>query len=713
MRLHLLLAWIAPCLIVNTSLAFAASENEAAHDSGIEAFVELPVVLSATRLSQRIEDIPAAISVIDHQTIVASGAQNIPDVLRLVPGIQVAQLDGSKMTVTYHGLSDRFAHNMQVLIDGRSIYEASHGLVAWSDLPVDLDDIARIEVIRGPNAATYGANAFAATINIITFHPAEQSGVYTRVSTGTNETDSFVLRANTSTENSDHRVTIKFDETDGIETRYDTAHTRMMNYRGDIQLDSRDALLIELGYSTGPRHDGIGNPNDKSLIPFGQWPNEVFDVYQPERELNDEHYFSQLKWSRRYSSDNEINLQFYYSHQLIDDVFNTVTFSEYGGTDLVNLLAATFGQPDQTLILGFGTESDRYDLEFTHTLPLGDNWRLSWGAGTRFDSAHSYEMFGTNDVQSIYQLRLFANTEWVAQDWLVINAGSMIEKYEDFSTQFSPRLATNFHINQNNTLRLSVTDAYRMPTLIENHANQFARFEDGSIFDFIDYGPGDLEPEKMRSWEIGYIINAPALGLNLDIKVFKDTLTDMIENPKDRRCWEETDANAAPGTCDAFNSISSGYTGRYTYDNNGWATIQGIELGMMWNLTRATWLHTAYGFADMEHHSFDNLLTPVETIHTNQTPRNTYALLLAHSFDNGIHSSVGYYALDDVEWLGDGNKLPAYHRLDARLAKNFQLGKDTGEIALIAQNINNTYQDFQVENELRNRAYLELKIEFH
>lgn len=717
MRLTLLPVLIASFFFLNPGLIFAQPET------GTEAFDELPVVLSATRLSQRIQDIPAAISVIDHQTIVASGAQNIPDVLRLVPGMQVAQLDGSKMTVTYHGLSDRYAHNMQVLIDGRSIYEASHGLVAWSDLPVDLDDIARIEVIRGPNAATYGANAYAATINIITFHPAEQSGVYTRISAGSNETDTFVLRANASSTDADHRITLKADETDGLETRYDNAHTGMMSYRGDIQLNNRDALLLELGYSRGPRQDGFGDPTDTSNIPFVL--DDSFDVYQPQREISDEHYSGQIKWSRRYSSDEEISLQFFYSHQTIDDAFGTVTFSEYGGAPLVGLLGTQFSQADQTLLLGYGTKSDRYDLEFSHILPLAD-WRLSWGAGTRLDSATSFEMFGTDDVQSISQYRLFANTEWLAQNWLVINAGGMIEKYENFSTQFSPRLAANFHLNNTNTLRISVTDAYRMPTLIENHSDQAARFEDGSIFDYIDYGPGNLEPEKMRSYEIGYIFNAPALGLNLDIKAFRDKLSNMIEIPKDHFCLEESIPGVNSGTCAAFDAITEGhYAGRYTYDNNGHADIQGIELGMMWNINNDTWLRGAYGFADIEHYflvslndqdinnGYQLINQPVSTMQTDQTPRNTWSLLLAHSFDYGINTSIGYYSMDEIKWLEDGDKIPAYHRLDARLAKNFQLGQDKGEIALIAQNINNSYQDFQIENELRNRAYLELKIQFY
>lgn len=689
------------------------AENASVIDPGMVALDDFPVVLSATRLSQAVQDIPSAITVLDDKIILASGARSIPDVLRLVPGIQVAQLDGNKMTVTYHGLSDRYAHNMQVLIDGRSIYEASHGLVAWNDLPIALEDIARIEVIRGPNAATYGANAYAATINIITFHPAEQTGVYTRIASGKYETDSSVIRANFSGDSSDHRLTLTIAETDGLETRYDTSHGGTMNYRGSYQLDNHDNVLLALGYGRNTYQDGFGDPGDTSLIPFVNH-RDIFDVYQPQREIRDENYFGQIKWSRRYNSAEEINLQYYYNHQLIDDAFQTVTFSEYGTTFLSDALQPLFGQDDQRLELGYGTESSRHDLELVHSLPLAENWRLAWGTGARIDSASSYEMFGTHDTWSTYQFRLFANTEWIAQHWLIFNAGSMVEKYEDFATQFSPRLAANFHLNSHNTVRISVTDAYRMPTLIENHANQSARFEDGSIFDYIDYGPGDLEPEKMRAYELGYILQLPSLGLNLDIKVFKDQLRNMIEIPKDHRCVEASLPGVDSGVCNFFIGLgNTDYTGRYTYSNHGQADIQGVEMGMMWRFTNTTWMHAAYAFAEIEHRYATDLFPTSITTHDNQTPRNTWAVLLAHNFNYGISSSIAYYSIDAVKWLEDGDYMPAYHRTDARLSRRFKLGKDAAEIAVIAQNISNSYQDFQYENEIREQIYMELKIEFH
>jgi iron complex outermembrane receptor protein len=139
-------------------------------------FTDIPVVLSVTRLAQPKSDAPAAITVIDRSTIEASGIREIPELMRLVPGFQVGHDYGDVLApeqtpVTYLGYSDQFSRKMQVLVDGRSVYDPMYGGVRWSELGLLLDDIDRIEVIRGPNAASYGSNAFLGVINIITRDP--------------------------------------------------------------------------------------------------------------------------------------------------------------------------------------------------------------------------------------------------------------------------------------------------------------------------------------------------------------------------------------------------------------------------------------------------------------------------------------------------------------------------------------------------------------
>jgi iron complex outermembrane receptor protein len=129
--------------------------------------------LSASRLSQPINEAPAAVTVIDKQMIKDSGAWDLSEIFRLVPGMYVAYhadpYFSADSTVAYHGMvTTTTSDRMQVLIDGRSVYSGLFGGVNWSDLPIVLADIERIEVIRGPDSASYGANSYLGVINIIT-----------------------------------------------------------------------------------------------------------------------------------------------------------------------------------------------------------------------------------------------------------------------------------------------------------------------------------------------------------------------------------------------------------------------------------------------------------------------------------------------------------------------------------------------------------------
>lgn len=164
------------------SIALMGLAGVSSADDMLFADQEMPVVLSATRLKQSIADAPASMTIIDRQMIAQSGAREIPDLLRLVPGMVVGYEKGWDAFVSYHGTSADMARRMQVLIDGRSVFQPSLAFVDWIGLPLELDDIDHIEIVRGPNAAAYGSNSFLAIVNIITRNPADLPTVraYTR-----------------------------------------------------------------------------------------------------------------------------------------------------------------------------------------------------------------------------------------------------------------------------------------------------------------------------------------------------------------------------------------------------------------------------------------------------------------------------------------------------------------------------------------------------
>src|SRR5262245_25694434 len=171
-------------------LCAAAAANAAWAQAGAvserQFFEDLPAVLSASRLPTPPQETPGAVTVIDQQLIRSTGYRDITRLLRLVPGINVVQDRGHTPFVAYHGLSDEFVTSrMQVLIDGRAVYNPSFfGDADWSGLPITIDEIERIEVVRGSNSAAYGSTGFLGLVNIITKHSIQDQGVLARYQAG-------------------------------------------------------------------------------------------------------------------------------------------------------------------------------------------------------------------------------------------------------------------------------------------------------------------------------------------------------------------------------------------------------------------------------------------------------------------------------------------------------------------------------------------------
>ncbi len=180
-----------------------------------EFLTDIPMILSATRLAQPRNEAPNSVTIIDRKTIRNSGFKEIPDLLRLVPGMVVSLETGNRWSVSYHGLNDQFSRRMQVLIDGRSVYDPLFSGPDWSDITIDIDDIERIEVVRGPNSAIYGSNSFLGVINIITSDPSEHTGLSARLREGSNGIREAVLKAGLRTDRFSGRATFGIREEDG------------------------------------------------------------------------------------------------------------------------------------------------------------------------------------------------------------------------------------------------------------------------------------------------------------------------------------------------------------------------------------------------------------------------------------------------------------------------------------------------------------------
>ena len=217
--------------------------------SELDFYGDLPSLFSAARLPQALADAPGAVTIIDRELIRASGARNVPDLFRLVPGFNVGYASGGRPVVAYHGITGQLSQRMQVLLDGRPLHEPYilDG-VNWNNIPVNLDDIERIEVFRGSNSASYGANAFLGVANIITRSAAQSVGSYAEVHAGGDGIRDAAARVGSGDDRAHWRISAGHRQDDGLAGAYDDSRINYASLLGEVQLNPTDQLSLQLGF---------------------------------------------------------------------------------------------------------------------------------------------------------------------------------------------------------------------------------------------------------------------------------------------------------------------------------------------------------------------------------------------------------------------------------------------------------------------------------
>lgn len=453
----------------------------------LDYFQEFPVVLSASRMSQPLADAPNAMTVIDREMIKASGFRTIPDLFRLVPGMYVSYFNGTTPIVSYHGTTDDSARRMQVLVDGRSVFMPPIGAVAWENLPLQLDDIERVEVIRGPAAASFGGNSTQGVINIITRDAGALDGYKTSVNYGNGGIADGSFSFGKRGDSLDYRVSLGYRSDHGYDANQydinnDSYKTRMFNLRSNYHPNTTDSFDFQFGYTEGPRGDGTTNGS----------PNTPHDKHTDEN-------FTQLTWLRSLSGGDEFKLQYYHIYQ---SVLNTL-------------------EPVAPLSDSYANTRD--DLEMQHTMHTSPTNRLVWGASVRRDWTWAPNRFLTE--QTVNQATLFTHDEWrMTPKWL-LNTGAMLENSGLGQTNLSPRIALNYKLAAKQSIRIGVSQAYRNPSVYEERAN----YHFPPPVDYTFYlAKGGLRPESILSREIGYLGEFPEYGVFVDVRVYRDQLRNII-----------------------------------------------------------------------------------------------------------------------------------------------------------------------------------------
>ncbi len=228
--------------------ALAAGATAAPLDLSLEDLLKADIV-TASRKAQAVQDVAAAVFVITRDDIERAGAASVPEALRLAPGVQVARLSSGRWAVSVRGFNSRFANKLLVLIDGRSVYSPLFSGVVWEMESTVLEDIDRIEVIRGPGAALWGANAVNGVINILTRKASDTQGSLVALSAGTVARGGLVLRHGGSLSDGHYRLWAKtesqrgYDDAQGMAGR-DAWRASSAGFRTDLALRSGDAITL-------------------------------------------------------------------------------------------------------------------------------------------------------------------------------------------------------------------------------------------------------------------------------------------------------------------------------------------------------------------------------------------------------------------------------------------------------------------------------------
>ncbi|MBS0512649.1 MAG: TonB-dependent receptor [Proteobacteria bacterium] len=641
-------------------------------------FDDIPIVLTASRMAQSPLDAPAAVTVIDREMIAASGFTEIHDLLRLVPGFLVAQWAGGSPTVANHGLGDAYDGRIKVMIDGRTVTSPLRGNTNWRELPIRVDDVERIEVVRGPNGAAYGANAFQGVVNIITRAPSTEDGATLISRLGQNGFYDHGFRLSGASggvvdwrlSGSRRAATTfrSFVRRDGAATPYEHLLIDTVNFSASSQLTAHDELRFQVGTTRGAYERGT--------------PGSLTDPLREETQGSD---YVHLMWTRSFDGDSDFTLQYFRQAEHVRPA---------------NFIVADLGGgKTRVLAVDFDVDTTRDDLELQYSTRLGAAWQAMIGAGVRQESARSPDLFNTSRTLYARHAQVFGSLTWQPIDWLKINAGGTFEQHDYSGEIFSPRLAVNLALSPQSSLRLSGGVAYRAPTLQQTDAEEVYR-ADGRIRSLGLLASQHLQPERVRYAEIGYVALLKDLGLNLDVRVFRESYQRYLD---DRRCLSpiitpDGQVRRPPGDrayCMA--NPPEGYVpfrqdkpqNAFEFLNSGSFVMDGAEFSVDWR--RPGWGRVVLSQAFIEIEPGKGVLDrDIER----SAPQAITSLLLMKELTYRWRASLGFYHNEAMYWLNDGDRVPSRDRVDLKLARSFGPARSDNEFAITAQSVGGRYPEF-------------------
>lgn len=451
---------------MNTALRAAVAASlllapaaRAAEPDGIDFFAEEAKVVTASRRLEKVRDAPAAVEIVTADEIRDSGAVNLWDLLRFRAGMNVVDGrsgEGNRALVSIRGFPAEFVDDMLVLVDGRSVYTGLSGGAVWEELPVQIQDIERIEIVRGPSAALYGSNAGLGVVNVITRKPAPRPEASVATLSGNQGLNRQQASAEGGGASGAFRLSAEHEEQAGAPTASGTA--------------GQDYLFSNKGNLRG-----WWAPTDRATLELfagGTW-QDVGDVDPGNPSGRFRHDFEMLKHS--YDLDPGSSVQTMLSRR--DD---WRTYDEAAGGLLT-------------------VREEQYDAEVSHRLDWMDGLQHTvYGASLRYDAVDSTQLFAAHPYQKNALQRGFASQSWRVLPRVNLIGALSLERSDTGGAQPAYQLAAVAAPAPEHVLRLSYGLAPTIPTLYDKAARQLA-----TTTVLLVGNPG-MVPQRLRSYEASY-----------------------------------------------------------------------------------------------------------------------------------------------------------------------------------------------------------------
>lgn len=605
-------------LLAISPAASAYAQEAEANNVNIADYYDLSLedigqlVTSVSRKEEDSFKAAAAVYVITNEDIRKAGAETIPEALRLAPGVQVAQASSNQWAVSVRGFNGTFSNKLLVLIDGRTVYTSLFSGVYWDTQDLLMDDIKQIEIIRGPGATQWGANAVNGIINIITKSAHETSESYVKVKYGNIDRRHQEARlVQKVSDNTAYRAYIKYFDRDETETSSGAgSDNEWKQARGGFRLDSNISDKTKVMAKADIYNGYEGLNLDVPFLPQNLSINENLQITGGH---------AQTRITHKHDSSSESQLQLYYdkserNYSLLD-------------------------QESNTLDLDYQYSTEYKDI---HDLVAGASYRFNWD---NFNAkSKAIEFIPSRRYGSKYSL-FFQDKITIQPQELYAIIGSKFE-YNDFTGfEMQPSIKAVWLPSQDKTLWGSISRAVRTPSRAEDNIRIVALSTGQALVR--QRGTETFSSEQLLAYELGYRQKV-SNNLLLDIAAFYNDYTDL-------RTLESAGIVFESGI--PFVDVLA--------ENHGYGETYGVEAFADWKVNDKWNLKASYSLLKMKLKIKDGSTDTGLEGDDEESPTNQFNITSEYKIQDNLKLNNIFYFVDDLK-IGTTD-IPSYYRLDAVL----------------------------------------------